>query len=348
MNPARAAMSTAVATASRFGAAQSQRRATALASTAAGGGAHSASVHRLSKHALVPPANPPPTSERSLSVQRFYAQHRPLLEHEQLPTRPLRMMQGDLLVVEADAEELLHVHHPQRSIWRRRARRINNDTFASLLDRLSHLSVSPPSLSTTPRKSSRQARRHLRYVASRGFAPSSPAVHAASQHIERLEREEEAREQVMAHAIEHGEDVERAARLGSEAELVVLGEPAGPHKDWAPGVATHLGTHTQPYVPPGSQSQFHGAQRMPSRSSANDMDAAADEDAHLWLMQGLVHTRVHADHAWRTFIASTLDRVPPADVALDSVRRKRRKKMNKHKYKKLRKRQRAERQRLKK
>lgn len=324
MHHARAAISAAMAT--RCMAAPHRTAASSAAVAAATqvrGGVH------LAKPVSLPRANPPPTSERSLGLQRLYAQHRPLLEHEQLPARPVRMMQGDVLVIEAD--DLAQVM-PQRSIWRRRARRVDTDTFSHLLDRLSQLSLSS-------RKS-----RIVRRVRSRGFTPSSPAVLAASQYVERMEREAEIRELVMANAIEQGEDVERAARLGSEAELVVLGEPAGAHKDWAPGVATHLDTHTQPYVPP----QF-GSAAPPRRVRVRsiDADAAADEDAHLWLMQGLVQTRLRADHEWRTFVASKLGEAPYS-VSLDSVRRKRRKKMNKHKYKKLRKRQRAERQRLKK
>ena len=234
MHHARAAISAAMAT--RCMAAPHRTAASSAAVAAATqvrGGVH------LAKPVSLPRANPPPTSERSLGLQRLYAQHRPLLEHEQLPARPVRMMQGDVLVIEAD--DLAQVM-PQRSIWRRRARRVDTDTFSHLLDRLSQLSLSS--------RKSRIARR----VRSRGFTPSSPAVLAASQYVERMERDAEIRELVMANAIEQGEDVERAARLGSEAELVVLGEPAGAHKDWAPGVATHLDTHTPPYVPPPSGS----------------------------------------------------------------------------------------------
>ena len=291
--------------------------------------------HRASwPRVALPRATPPPTSERSLTLQRLYAQHRPLLEHEQLPARPTRLMQGDTIVV--DSEDLVV---PRPNMWRRRARSVDAKTFSGLIDGLARLSVTPGS------KVSGRKTRTTRRASSRGFAPSSPVVQAASKHIEKLERDADVREQVIANAVEHGEDVERAARLGAEAELVVLGEPQGAHKDWAPGVATHLGSHTQPYVPPSAFSSTY-PRRVRART-VDDFDVA-DEDAHLWLMQGLVHTRVGADHDWRSWLQTTLGHDEDASVSLDSVRRKRRKKMNKHKYKKLRKRQRAERQRLKK
>ena len=136
--------------------------------------------------------------------------------------------------------------------------------------------------------------------------------------------------------MERGDDVEQAERLGAEADLVVLGEPNGIPREWPRGVATHLGMHTQPYVPPSVQTTSS------RRSLRRVDDEASDEDTHLWLSHALVQNRVGAARAWSAIEPSV------APVMLDSVRRKRRKKMNKHKYKKLRKRQRAERQRLKK
>ena len=97
MHHARAAISAAMAT--RCMAAPHRTAASSAAVAAATqvrGGVH------LAKPVSLPRANPPPTSERSLGLQRLYAQHRPLLEHEQLPARPVRMMQGDVLVIEAD------------------------------------------------------------------------------------------------------------------------------------------------------------------------------------------------------------------------------------------------------
>ena len=182
--------------------------------------------------------------------------------------------------------------------------------------------------------------------------------------MERQERDEDAREEAIANAVERGEDVARAERLGAEAELVVLGEPNGTHREWGRGVATHLGTCTQPYVPPAAPKPNAGASSGAEDATAPDAAlnaefAGEDEDVHLWLSHGLVQQRVGASRAWEQFLREKLDPVAPpeqgvkdpapaAQVHMDSVRRKRRKKMNKHKHKKLRKAQRAERQRLKK
>lgn len=236
-------------------------------------------------------------------MQRLFAEHRPLLEYELLPARPRRLLTDDF----RDGAALAH------GPWRRRVRSVDAATFQEVLDRLAATSLRP------------------RRAGAAAAARASPAVRAAAQHVERREREARSREDAVAAALDRGEDPRRAERLGAEAELVVLGEPDGSHADWAPGVATHLGT-TQAYVPPPAP----GAPRRAARVRE------ADDDAHLWLMHGLVQTHVGAARAWDAFVARHMH------VDLDSVRRKRRKKMNKHKYKKLRKAQRAERQRLKK
>lgn len=234
-------------------------------------------------------------------MQLLYAQHRPLLEHELLPPRPVRLLTGDFSE---------HVPH---GTWRSKARSVDAAMFSEVVDRLAATSL--------------RRRRTGR----------SPAVQAAARHVERRERAADEREEAVSNAVERGEDPVRAERLGAEADLVVLGEPSGSDADWAPGVATHLGT-TQAYVPPAAP----GAPRR-----ATPRPAEADEDAHLWLMHGLVQTRVGAAREWDA-VAQRMEPHRNIHVDLDSVRRKRRKKMNKHKYKKLRKAQRAERQRLKK
>ena len=267
-------------------------------------------------------AAPPPTTPQDLAVQRMYAQHRPLLEHELLPARPARLVRPDMIFTDAQPEPA------GAGAWRRKARR----------------------------RSSAGSRSR--------FSPASPAVAAESQRMERQERDEDAREEAIANALERGEDVARAERLGAEAELVVLGEPNGTHREWGRGVATHLGTCTQPYVPPAAPKPNAGASSSAEDATAPDAAlnaefAGEDEDVHLWLSHGLVQQRVGASRAWEQFVREKLDPVAPPEqgvkdpapatqVHMDSVRRKRRKKMNKHKHKKLRKAQRAERQRLKK
>jgi len=292
-------------------------------------------------------AAPPPTTPQDLAVQRMYAQHRPLLEHELLPARPARLVRPDMIFTDAQPEPA------GAGAWRRKARGVDPATFNGMVDRLSQLQVAP-----------RQRRRRSSAGSRSRFSPASPAVAAESQRMERQERDEDAREEAIANALERGEDVARAERLGAEAELVVLGEPNGTHREWGRGVATHLGTCTQPYVPPAAPKPNAGASSSAEDATAPDAAlnaefAGEDEDVHLWLSHGLVQQRVGASRAWEQFVREKLDPVAPPEqgvkdpapatqVHMDSVRRKRRKKMNKHKHKKLRKAQRAERQRLKK
>lgn len=278
--------------------------------------ARTVSLARRSPLGMPLHAVPPPTTERSLHLQQLYAQHRPLLEHELLPARPRRLIQRDLLLTEFEEE-------PQQGNWRRCSRGVDAATFSAMLDRLAQLQVTP------------RAKR-MRRQARRATPPTSPVVYAESKRIERMERDADDREEAIANALERGEDVTRAERLGAEADLVVLGEPDGSQKEWGRGVATHLGVHTEPYVPPGT--------RVPRTAYIAPVnEQGMDQDAHLWLSHALVQNRVQAAREWD----ETLWRLGDT-VQMDSVRRKRRKKMNKHKYKKLRKAQRAERQRLKK
>lgn len=263
-------------------------------------------------------AAPPPTTERSLHLQQLYAQHRPLLEHELLPARPRRLLNADMQLAEFEQA-------PEHGHWRRRSRGVDSATFNAMLDRLAQLQVAP------------RAKR-MRRQARRASPPTSPVVYAESKRIERMERDADATEEAIANAVERGEDVVRAERLGAEAELVVLGEPNGSQKEWGRGVATHLGIHTEPYVPPGARTPR-------STYIAPVNEDTMHQDAHLWLTHALVQNRVHAAQEWDALLEKLGDK---PNVQMDSVRRKRRKKMNKHKYKKLRKAQRAERQRLKK
>ncbi|WFD29081.1 hypothetical protein MSPP1_000086 [Malassezia sp. CBS 17886] len=283
-------------------------------------------------------AQPPPTSETSLAMQRLFAQHRPLLEHETLPARFPRLLRADMVLheVDLDAEASATMNR-----WRRRARAMDPELFADVVERLARLRVALPAAPRAPT-----------------FSPTSASVQAVSNHVDGVEREQDARQEAVANARERGEDVVRAERLGAEAELVVLGEPGGSQKEWGRGVATHLGTQTQPYVPPSAPSAQRTAEDTGSALAAIDAQST-DEDAHLWLSHALVLNRVCSARAWDAVLHNAL-RAPgeaavnvpsgatPRTIWTDSVRRKRKKKMNKHKYKKLRKRQRAERQRLKK
>jgi len=58
------------------------------------------------------------------------------------------------------------------------------------------------------------------------------------------------RDLAVSRAIERGENPTLAQRLGVESELVILGEQAGPKKEWARGVALWLAEHGRAYLPP--------------------------------------------------------------------------------------------------
>ncbi|PKI83787.1 hypothetical protein MVES1_002345 [Malassezia vespertilionis] len=274
-------------------------------------------------------AVPPPTSERSLHLQELFAQHRPLLEHHLLPARPLRAAGADMLWAGLDADAEAAAAH--LGVWRHRVRGIDHATFATILDRLA------PAKGAPRLERMRQARRTA--------SPASPVVHSEFVRIKRQEQEEDAREEAIVNAMERGEDVTRAELLGAEAELVVLGEPHGSQKEWARGVATYLGTRTEPFVPPGAS--LSGMTYPVSEISGEVIEL----DPHLWLAHAEIQNSVKAAFDWDAVmqqVGAPRALQMPQSVQMDSVRRKRRKKMNKHKYKKLRKAQRAERQRLKK
>lgn len=95
------------------------------------------------------------------------------------------------------------------------------------------------------------------------------ASNAVLSEASRLDGEEAARidrEQAVAAALERGEDTTVAKSLGSEADLIVLGEPNGPDPKWARGVATHLAEKTRALQPPA-----------PPRPSKLTETAALDE-----------------------------------------------------------------------
>ena len=62
-------------------------------------------------------------------MQLLYAQHRPLLEHELLPPRPVRLLTGDFSE---------HVPH---GTWRSKARSVDAAMFSEVVDRLAATSL---------------------------------------------------------------------------------------------------------------------------------------------------------------------------------------------------------------
>ena len=205
----------------------------------------------------------------------------------------------------------------------------------------------------------------------------------------KLESEQNRRkdvEEAVKSALERGENPATAKALGSEAGLVILGEPEGPNPSWARGTATHLAESTRAFEPPSlpGKTQKAALEKKGEELILESKDMSANikiidergEDPNLLLSHAMVQATLPSALSWNRLVAkmdaATLQEggslsfvdvhslnaelLPIAEklisesqvVEMDSTKRKRRKKMRKHKYRKLRKATRIERSRLKK
>lgn len=219
------------------------------------------------------------------------------------------------------------------------------------------------------------------------FHPESDRVAVESAKLEEEERVREEEEEAVQNAMDRGEDPETARKLGAEADLIILGEPHGPSAEWSRGVATYLAEKGRAYEAPpapstGGAADMDAADHFEAPHVSNSV-FYTDDDPNLMLSHALVQSTLPLALKWDKLVAqmdavalndpsradavvdttkldAELDgaalkgkvKVSPLleahNIMMDSVRRKRRKKIRKHKYKKLRKEQRAERQRMKK
>lgn len=314
-------------------------------------------------------AAPPPSSLNDVALQSFFSVHRPLLEHSVVtPSADGKSASGsssrvkdfvaDMMKNPSKAKgAIIEIAVPYDQTWPRALRNIEPQQFAKLLERLS----SP-------------------------IRPSSPSglsahVYREAARIAADERARADRAEAVSAAIERGEDPAIAESLGSEADLVVLGEPDGPHKDWAPGVATYLAEHTRAFeapAPPALGATPHSTASVPALSTEEqEMEAIAarlttlfldsmrgstasggaqalgqdDDEPNLLLSHAVVQASLPRALSWDALLAKmsvaagtepagpavdlsalNADLLPrPASVEMDSVRRKRKKKMRKHK-----------------
>lgn len=265
---------------------------------------------------------PPPASLPSVAWESFFAGQRPLLEHELLPRRSRLHHTSPTAALEESVQE-------QR--WRRKAKRIEAERFAALLETLS---------SPGAEERSAALRKHQ-------FYPTSSKVAQESARLEAEEVEAEERENAKAAAIERGEDPEVAVRLGAEADLVVLGEPEGPNPEWSRGVATYLAEKTRAFEPPAPPAR-DGLSTEVESSNARTSVFVTDDDPNLLLSHALVQNSLPMALEWDRLVAQ-MDAVvlgepgkaregvklagigASGDVNMDSVKRKRRKKIRKHK-----------------
>ncbi|PWZ01905.1 hypothetical protein BCV70DRAFT_156738 [Testicularia cyperi] len=326
----------------------------------------------------VTPANPPPSTLPNVAWESFFANDRPLLQHDMLPPRS---KQGSLsrsafqAIFTSDgnlaAFGKFSGESPQR--WRRRMRGIEPERFDELIDGLAGLQQAEGAEVDA-------AEDATQWLVS-SFQPESDRVAVESAKLEEEERLREEREEAILNAEERGEDTEAARKLGAEADLVILGEPNGPSPKWSRGVATYLAEKGRAYEAPpaprpaseaGAKEAIDLEADLAAAQAAGSSEMLAFEDTNLLLSHAMVQQTLPLALKWDKLVAqmdaaalndptkasATIDlsqlnanlhtTSDGEHVSLDSVRRKRRKKIRKHKYKKLRKSQRAERQRMKK
>lgn len=130
--------------------------------------------------------------------------------------------------------------------WRRPIRNLSAERFNKILDTLS-----------------------------KGDGTSNAVVAEEANQLDEEEAARMDREQAVAAALERGEDITAAQSLGSEADLIVLGEPSGPDPKWARGVATHLAEKTRALQPPSPPTVPKTSSTSPSKRNES---ALSDEE----------------------------------------------------------------------
>jgi hypothetical protein len=244
----------------------------------------------------------------------------------------------------------------QEGAWPKKVVRLDHDRFVKLVDRLSQ---------------------------------SQTGLYAVQAEAKALEAEQAQRKDIdsaVASALERGEDPSVAKSLGSEADLVILGEPSGPNPEWPRGVASFLVDKTRALEPPkaatdkGHEDVVAALEQMDLEDLAKHFGQSAvtvqnvsEDHANLLLNHAMVQAILPSALKWDAVVAkmeaaTSVDKTASTqtvdwsivnagwesadndgnDVHMDSVKRKRRKKMRKHKYRKFRKATRTERNRLKK
>ena len=172
---------------------------------------------------------------------------------------------------------------------------------------------------------------------------SKPGVGSEAIHIQAvaLEQEESHRKDVenaVANALERGEDTSVVANLGSEAELVVLGEPSGPNPKWPRGVATFLAERTRALEPPAAPlmegeaelvqameklEMEELARHFTGSENAFTMQNMSEDDPNLLLSHAMVQATLPARLQWDSVVAkmdaATGDKLATSPVDLSSL-----------------------------
>jgi Mitochondrial domain of unknown function (DUF1713) len=336
------------------------------------------------------PVQPPQTSLNNVALQNFFADQRPLLEHqvaspssadgiaklfdqegkeegEKLKSISAALMQslqesGHLSESNLEGATVVIAAAPDmQTAYPQRIENIEQERFASLLDRLAN---------------------------AKSGSNAGEIVRKEAKELESEQNRRKDVEEAVNSALERGENPATAKALGSEADLVILGEPEGPNPSWARGTATHLAQSTRAFEPPlqpafgkaGKDAVANKGEELKLESkemSANiKIIDEREDDPNLLLSHAMVQATLPSALSWNRLVAKmdaatlkeggslsfidvdSLDAelLPITEksisehqvVEMDSTKRKRKKKMRKHKYRKLRKATRIERSRLKK
>lgn len=174
-------------------------------------------------------------------------------------------------------------------IWPKKISSLNHDRFVQLVDRLSQ--------SNTGR-----------------FAVQAEAKALEAEEAERIDVET-----AVASALERGDDPSIAKSLGSEADLVILGEPSGPNPKWARGVASFLAERTRALEPPESPLMEREEENLANAMERMDIEDLAkhfagsknaftvqnicEEDPNLFFSHAMVQAIVPTQLKWDKVVA---------------------------------------------
>lgn len=327
----------------------------------------------------IAPVSPPRTTLTNVALQNFFAAQRPLLEHEVVgsSTQQIDMSDHDAI---PDEETRTRLESISQALMRslHKSGRIS----AQDLDNATVVIASVDDMNTSLHAKRVEGLDQARFVKlldrltleRDAGAESLRTIRAEAHRMEEQERQKKDVETAVNNALERGEDTSLAQALGTEADLVVLGEPEGPNPAWARGVATHMAHSTRAYVPPSeaisaSQADADIVQTEDGTTASIKIIDEREDDPNLILSHAMVQATLPPALSWDRIVAkmdaasSGKKEKPVVDldalnadllnhlisqVSLDSTKRKRGKKMRKHKYRKLRKATRIERSRLKK
>ncbi|UZJ51295.1 hypothetical protein CBS101457_000615 [Exobasidium rhododendri] len=274
------------------------------------------------------PVNPPRSSLASVATQSFFALDRPLLEHQVLSS-PSKGSGSSMQGMSAEGREAIAsvqstLENAKDAIMEAasRASRLSADQLSRTTFVITgSLSEESGSKETVwPQKvATLDYSRFVKLVDSLSKEGGGrKAVQAEAKILEKEEANRKDVESAVANALERGESTKVAKSLGSEADLVVLGEPNGPNPEWARGVATFLAEKTRaleaPKAPSSGEIQDlekrveeigieELAQHFAGSSNAFTMQSMSEDDPNLMLSHAFVQATLPDRLKWDGIVA---------------------------------------------